>query len=519
MTMKKIYPVTKMFIAIIMICTMNVSAQKDVFTKVFYDNSGWIVAHGATKSYEGNFYICGRKDGIPVIMKMYANGIPDWIKHYGDTDGYFDAVEATGDSCILAAGRLEQQGVIVAKLNDSGDTLWTRLVAFEVAYFEKIAIHETSEHGAIVLAGTNQYPDPDQTTVIKFDPLGNVQWAKTFSAGIGNAGTCLRTIRQIYDGGFIASGIVERPYPAENIFFLMKLSPDGHKEWIKALSDPPPSSLDAFDVLIQNDGCLFLNSHQIVLIKTDFSGNFIWGKQTEFSIGNEFNYSDASPKLHPVANGGYIFRGSIGMMKIDAAGNELWTKELYLYPVDVIPSDDGGYMVVGNGPIWMPNRPSYNPEVGVIKTDSQGNSTGCESSSGSTMGNVVLQFENFDIAAFTAAIDVSNPGLTVTEFQIARHSGCVDIIGAVDEFAAKGIQISAFPNPTGGIFRVDARSDDMQLFERLDIYDSMGQRVMESTDPEIFHESINLTTQPDGIYFIRGIFGNRKASCRVIIQR
>jgi hypothetical protein len=347
-----------------------------------------------------------------------------------------------------------------------------------------------------------------------------VEWTRKFVSDIPGGDIYLRAIKPTADGGFIASGIASPANPGNNKFFITKLLPDGEVEWLKSLSDLPRSILQTFDVQVLEDGYLFLNSSNIALIKTDLSGNYLWGKQTTFPIEIEDFYSNAKPKLNPATDGGFIFRGIWGMMKIDDSGNEQWSQEFFMYPVDVLEANDGGYMAIGNGPmLGVKMSGTESPQIGIIKTDALGNSTECIYQSAYTMADVTLESDQLSLDISSMEMISLQQEMPYTDFELMVDPGCVTFLGAVDEPQNKAIDMTVYPNPSGGIFRLDLSADDALKFTHLEIYNLMGQMVFKSENPSILENGIDLSAQPDGIYYLNGIFGNRKTSVKIVIQQ
>lgn len=518
--MKKNYTYYFLLITIFVGISLNMAGQQETFTRVLYDNAGSISAFETVKSSDGNFIICGRKDDHPMILKIDPDGDVIWGKQYGDSYSRFETISATTDSCIIAAGIFPSHRILVLKSDETGDTLWTRILQSEVNDFDLVSVEYTQDNGVVILSSNYNYPESGITTMIMLDSSGAVQWANVISSASPDVDIHLRAIKPTNDSGFIASGIVNLPYPETDRFFVVKFQPDGSMSWSKSISDSILTYPEAFDIQALDDGYLFLGNEHIALIKSDLSGNFIWGRQTSFTMGNEAIFSNSKPKLNPTTDGGYIFRGFFGMMKTDAMGNEQWSQELFMYPVNVLETDDGGFMAIGNGPVLgVKMAETDNPQIGIIKTDALGNASGCIFPTGYEMSEVTYEFMDMTLNLTPAEVSSSGESLPVADFEITIDSGCVAFVGAVAEQQAQSMQISTYPNPSTGVFRIEVEADVANLFQSLEIYNVMGDIVYTTDDPAALENAIDLSLQPSGIYFIRGNFGNRKASGRVIIQR
>ena len=119
--------------------------------------------------------------------------------------------------------------------------------------------------------------------------------------------------------------------------------------------------------------CLIvLNDNTTVLQKTDFEGNYVYGHRYPGSLAYSWN-TPKTQELRRTSDKGYVYVVSGGVMKIDSLGNNSWFSDLYPYTMDVIESEDHGFLVIGNGPlIGVSMAPWTNSQVGIVKTDSTG---------------------------------------------------------------------------------------------------------------------------------------------------
>lgn len=497
--------------------TIFVHSQQQVFTKVFYDNNGSVTANAMIKTPDNHFLICGHKDFSPMVLKMDSAGNIIWSKNYSESFDWFYALAPTHDSCFLVGGG----GMFITKITLSGDTLWSKVIDFDGYYNDAVSVLETFDHGTII-SGYIFQTSPSyhyKIAVAKLDSLNNLEWTKAF-AGVDINSLYVATTKQSPDSGFVVYGTYQtlNPYWVSNEF-IMKLSPDGDILWTKSPLLTASSHIIAMDLTILNDGFLMLGSNYtgMTLIKTDFSGNFIWGKQT--SMHSEAQQIPPTPKINLTSDNGYVFAGSYGMMKIDSLGNFIWSQDLFLNTIDVVETDDGGYLALGNGPLLgVMMTGTDNPQIGIIKTDSLGNSSDCVYPGNFSCNDIFLEMETISIIATLDEGILSNCFPIITDPDISVDSGCVAFIGAVKEYQSESLEISAFPNPSTGLFQISLNRQETKHFQSLEIFNMLGEIVYETKNPSIFQSCINLQSQPNGIYFLRGIFGEATVSGRVIIS-
>jgi hypothetical protein len=412
--------------------------------------------------------------------------------------------------------------MFVAKMNFFGDTLWTKTVDFGRYDNALASVQETSDLGTIV-SGNILQSSPTyryDIAIAKFDDLGDLEWTKAFTKPDGRS-MYSSTTKQTPDGGFIVLGTYQalNPYFVENMF-AMKLAPDGEVLWVKSPTLTASSHNTAMDFMVIEDGLLILaaNYTGMMLIKTDFSGNFIWGKQTNMFSGMQ--QIPPSHKIHKTSDNGFVFASGMGMIKTDSLGNLTWAQDLFLNSVDAVEMNDGGYLTMGNGPLLgVSMTETHNPQVGIIKSDSLGNSSDCVYQANPNYTNISFEMESISfLVATEEGMFVSNYPI-ISDPVISVDSGCVAMTGAVKEYQSGGFEISAFPNPTNGLFQISLNSHETHTLQNLEIFNMMGERIFATKAPSVFQTGINLQHQANGIYLIRAVFGNASATGRVIISR
>lgn len=509
--MKKIY-----FSIFLNFSIISAFTQQQVFTKVFYHNLYDVTAGGIIKTPDHHFLIYGNYLWYPLIIKMDTVGNIVWSKVFTNVYAPFRAIAPTHDSCFIVV----TEGMFVSKITQDCDTIWTRLVDLGSGYCYQPSVQETSDFG-IILSGTMYDTDKTEISVaaIKMNDSGEIEWSKKITNS-GNS-TYVSRIKQTIGGGFILFGSMRTLNPYYFIEpYLLKLSSNGDFEWAKTLISTNFQYGEAIDFVDVDDGLALLTNINdfATIIKTDFNGSFVWGRKINTFLGIEF-YSNSYPKLNKTSGSDLIFACGWGdLIKLDITGNKEWSRYIDLYSLEVIESDDGGFMVVGNGPLMGVKSETYNPQIGIIKTDSIGNSSDCVWGGSSNAIDIVP-----DIQAFTLNVEqlngtISCPGTSVVDTAIYTDPGCVAFIGGVNENPSAPIILSIFPNPSNGIFQVGINKQDINGFTSLAIYNIMGEKVFETTDPLILASAIDLRAQPDGVYFVRCLVGENVLSEKIVIS-
>ena len=266
--------------------------------------------------------------------------------------------------------------------NPEPDLQWSQ--TFPYAKYAAIYSSQHTTDGGYILCG-DAYSRRGimDILMIKTDADGNKLWDKTFG---GEAVEQARSIQQAADGGYIVCGSTysHRPGGYSDIW-LIKTDADGNKLWDKTFSVYNIRSWGHSVQRTKDGGYILcgeaqidLRSHScICLIKTDASGNKLWGKTFGEGVDSRGRVAQQT------TDGGYIvcgtkttssdFLSDVWLIKTDADGNKLWDKTFGGERSDGISSvqqtEDDGYIIcgyqqpydIGMSAIWL------------IKTDADGN--------------------------------------------------------------------------------------------------------------------------------------------------
>ena len=510
--------------------TSIMNAQQTIFTKVYYDLSGAAQAYSLVKTFDQNYLIAGEKDSQPMVMKVDQTGNVLWIKKiWGIYDFRFTCIAATHDSCFILAGVTPvstgvENRIICVKITSDGDTLWTKEINLGVSFMvHSPSVQQTNDHG-FILTGYLSHPVTfkSQIYVIKLDLTGNIIWSEFLSSGTWS--DFAFTVKQTPDSGYILAGESENYPPLEQAACLIKLTSDGAFSWAKKQILPAQSYSSAWDVIITNTGIISYLSTSVnglVLMKTDFSGNVLWSKALDTYPGS-FWGDTSRPRIYPTSDGGYVFLSSMQgfdqLMKTDSTGNIRWGQTYFIIASDVVESYDSGYLVLGNGPIMGVNMaPTNNPQIGLIKTDSTGNTTDCVyqvtiTSSACTVSLTPVIFTSTTGGLMTESHpSVSGAALSIFE-------GCIAITGNI---AANNPEENAFrvsPNPSDGMIQLANQQPAGQPILKIDIFNTMGEKIYQSSNPVMDQSQVDLSAQPNGMYFIQALFRDKTCTQKILIS-
>jgi hypothetical protein len=504
--------------------TSMVHAQQPTFTKVFYDTQGDAQGYAIVKTYDQNYMIAGDRDGQAMVMKTDQSGNVLWMKKFGNIHGsQFNCIIGTHDSCSLAAGYMPTDGlgsmaVFCAKLTSTGDTLWTKTI-MAGGFSTAMTVEQTSDHGFILAGYLRQSGTPmTKIIVVKLDPAGNIQWSQFLSGG--NQNNRATAIREVPGGGYILTGDIENYPPYSSSAILIRLSETGVILWSKKADHPLTDYYTGMDVVVTPTG--FLNYLDIanngtVLMKTDLSGNFIWGrKYSTYTTGSSYQFP--TPRLYADSDGGYFFTttgwGGQPLIRVDTAGNILWSQSMTIIATDVAESPDNGYMMLGNGPIMgVKMGPTDNLQIGIIKTDSLGSSSDCVMPDWIASDTCTILLSTVSFTATSGAVATpSNP--MVFNSGMSIFEGCVEVTGSTAEITPGEDLFRVGPTPSDGRILV---TPGRQPILKLDVYNVAGEKIYGISNPVSHPTWFDLTRQPAGMYYVRARLQSETHAEKILI--
>ena len=518
-----------LFILSLLILTFPalLNAQQPTFAKVSYDSLGGSVqAYSIAKTFDNNYMIAGEKDGEGFVLKIDTTGNVLLNKKIAGGNGdSFNNIISTLDSCFVLVGNTyntinNTNDILCVKINSNGDTLWSK--AIDMGFQEiAVSVQQTFDNGFIIGGYINQNVAPyNISIVVKLDSVGNISWSQKLTCG--NHFTMIYSVKQTPDSGYIAIGYTENFPPYEGGTLLVKLSPTGNISWVKEHLGNSSAHSSGWDVFVTDNGIVcYMNSNNsgIIMMKIDLSGTVLWSKNYPLFAFSSVMINYMMPRFHQTLDGGFILANSNGpgtwgqMLKSDSSGNFLWAKNILLSPSDVAESSDGGYLVIGNGPmIGVKKDPGFNPQIGIIKTDALGNSSDCInqipfSSDTCNINLSQIPYTNTTGGTMRLLHPVISNGLMLS------FNGCVMWTGSIDENNTYNNPLIVYPNPTTGLLKVKA--ENLQQIEVLDLQSRKVQDINISNQNET---TIDLSELPKGIYFVKIISSRGVAVEKVVYE-
>jgi hypothetical protein len=497
-------------------------------------------------------------------------------KTYGGTNyDYATCIYQTTDGGYILSGSTWSYGpasenLYLVKTNSNGDTLWTK--AFGGNNIEgNASVQQTFDGGYIIVSGTRSFGAGNgDVYLIKTDLNGVIQWTKTYG-GINGDGAY--SVKQTIDGGFIIAGSTNSSGSGNSDVYLIKTNTMGAPIWQKIyggsnidVGTSVQQTIDQGFIINGRTNSFGAGNYDFYVIKTDLSGDTLWTKAYG-GMNDEFGYSiiqtdsgyiasgftksfgaglediylikmdtagnliwsktiggtdtDVAPSIQQTTDGGFIlsaYTQSFGvglhdacLIKINQVGDTLWTKTFGGTNMDngfsAVQTMDGGYVLAGNTKSFSTSEDAY-----LIKTDSSGNS-GCNKQHSTNMViGIPATIVTFPIDYVYSFSGSSGTTTTIVDCGAIIIDPCLSV--GINE----GLNIkinNIFPNPfsTETNIQIDRNLNDATLT----VYNSYGELI--KTIKNISGNTIKLNSGNliNGVYFIRLSQDNKILSTEKLI--
>jgi hypothetical protein len=506
------------------------------YTKVFYKYSHAVRAYSIVNTIDNYYLLAGEENNVPLVLKMDTLGNIVWSKTYGLQGAFFNHT-VTNDSCYTFVGNIfnaidSEYNIFCTKLNIEGDTLWSKEIDIGVNDWA-FGLQQTNDNGFILsgltspddynLFGSN-FNKHAKPVIARLDSLGNLMWAKTITAS--NFSGALYSIKQMPDSGFVAIGYLKDSvspiYPFYSTKpFMLQIDPIGNIGWLNEIEVDDAYGYYPSDVLVSQTGlfCVYTSFDDgVILFKTDFSGNFLWGKQLDAHAGG-LGFHNPFPKIHQCSDHDLILTTGSSFYKTDTTAVMARENEYFVGSIlDCLEAPNMGFILLGDGPVLV-TEIGEDPEIAILKTDSLGLTVDCcfgdyqYAPSSFTLNMIPTTFTDTELGEckmyHPQFVDVS----------LNYRDGCVDTFGDVKENPLEENAFTIFPNPSDGLFHI-AFNDNLGTGSiKIEVYNTIGQKVYARGFPNCDGLSVNLNQQEDGIYFVRVKHNGELYSQRIIVNK
>jgi hypothetical protein len=348
------------------------------------------------------------------LIKMDASGNVQWKQTFTKSDDpnsqfysvspidYPYTLVQTFDGGYAIAGQTGNHAFWLFKVNSQGTLLWSKTYGtaseaeFE-SYSDSLYSMIQTKDGGFALAGSTEAFTANQEGgrdfwLVKVDSEGTEQWNQGYNSGTYTDPSGdeyprydeAKSVIQTSDGGYVLSGQTTTYVSLSSTYetWMVKTDSLGKQQWTKTYSGPNDAGTE-YRVIQTSDGGFALATSEvrdfdftvIQLIRTDSSGEVQWrntyGDNKDPDVTWYVNkYINAPCAVVQLNDGGFAVAGTmtegiengpishnLGLLRVDSAGNMLWTKmynarenlgtlsEEWAY--SMTRTSDGGYAIVG----------------------------------------------------------------------------------------------------------------------------------------------------------------------------
>lgn len=400
-------------------------------------------------------------------------------------------------------------GNYIAKYDPSGNLLWLnnlnkaiiRGISFDAQnnYYITGGFNDTISFGNIILYNSTY----DQFLFIaKFNSYGNCLWAKQSTNGHLYQHTCLNvdSSGNSYIGGdFIGTLTIDNFSITSAMFnaFVVMYNSSGIAQWVYNINGSQQEWVSS--------------------LSADNRGNV-------YAVGFYDNPLTVGNSTLPI-NGQWW--NDTFIIKFNSSGTPLWAKQIGGNEKDfaegVRADNDGNLFISGSfstaanfGSITLSNTGHLEPFI--AKYDSLGNCQWAIQTGGNGVGEgIALDDVNniFVTGSFGALMNFggnSLSGIPNSMFLTKIHDNTLSEINESENSPS----LTVYPNPTVGVFQISYFSTEKNKLQ-LNAINSVGETVYRESFQGNYNNTLDLSKQAKGVYFIEIISANKKRKIRRIV--
>ena len=493
--------------------SLSVAAQTNIYTRVLYDMEYGLHVYTTTPAPDDGLYVTGlRYDNSGYMLKVDSAGFVVWSKKLilDNATVNLTDVKTCSDSTIITTGIVyanNQSYLAIVKWDIAGDAIWTKTVSWPQAiYSARLCVTATDD--ILIVGYTEIYTSGSiaEAFALRFTKDGILQWSKKYTNSTFNIYGY--SIAELPNGNITIAGKRQTKTNYTDKWLSFELEPSGEVISAFTMDSPDGYGYKAVDLIAVDDGIVYYSyTDQGGLLKLDYSGNLLWAR--DYSIYSYSFYLNTQGNLIRTSDNGFVVTSSDMILKTDAEGIPEFKQAVFMDVVDVAQNDDNGFVVAGNGPmIGVKTAPEYIPQVGLYRTDTEGNSGECIYPNITQFESYTPTFTSFDINSQTAG-EFTNLDITIEDFELLNDSSCVAQGGGILKRPAKTRSLYISPNPVKSMLTVQFPDEDHAIVDQIDIIDSFGRVVWSVTNYSELKNGINVSSFTDGIYFLR-IISNKE---------
>lgn len=300
-------------------------------------DSGYIISGGSSTT--------ANLAGFMFLAKINELGDTVWTRQYDGPEYEYGYIKNLYDSSYVVYGQLysfnpcDQEDMFLMKLNANGDTLWTK--HYGTCYPDNPKkLVKAPNNGYYLLGTLDDGSNPLGSILLRLNAQGDTVWTRLIDisgVGLNLSYSCT----SISDGGLILVGSVFDASSAPYSSFLIKIDSSGNLQWDKYINAPYFNQI--YQIIPTSNGYVIIGGCNLggalgsgtMLLKTDINGNPLWGRMYENIIIGQKNaallLSDGTIFFSGAKRRGPVILGQnnndLVSFKTDSIGNLIWAKK------------------------------------------------------------------------------------------------------------------------------------------------------------------------------------------------
>jgi len=480
---------------------LTVNAQSNIYSRIIYHPTDNIACYAIEYGYNNDFMIAGLKEFIKI------DSLGEIIFSYHFTNNYcLKTVNQTPDSSFVFFGESYndttlKRDLLMLKTDTSGNVIFVK--EFDFGQNLQITSADLLADSGFVVCGYVKFTTLPHSKIFvcKLNRNGDMLWKKILNAG--SYDNFAVEIKQTSDSICIITGTIRDT--TYNDAFLLKMDITGNVVSSNKFDLTSSShNTNGWGIIYVNNYLYcFMESFGNMLAKVDDSLNVEWCYRYDFNVNYNyfFMFENHPVKMH-LSSDSTIYIGA--MAEFDTIGNSYNYWDAFLESrADMLETSDKGFILAGNGPMLVTKNPNtiYWPHIGIIKSDSLGNTENCAylyNVTNKTPQSIILT-PIVVSEEIPSVITNNSPVYTIIPIILVDDFGCVDVAGGIKE---KNVAtVSIFPNPTSGNITIEI-PEGSQAISEVKVIDILGNNRLSKRDINNVSLDINLGNLPSGVYII-----------------
>lgn len=432
------------------------------------------------------------------------------------------SVKETSDGYIIT-GSYEPDDedysyLLVKKTDLYGKTVWLKTFGTDKNADNGSDVIVANDGNYVVLGNTESYgAGRFDFYLLKLDPNGNLIWSKTYG---GQYDESASGVLQTSNGEFIMCGNTKLSASGSRDAYVVRADAQGNQLWAKSYGGVGGENASSI-IETSDGGFIFAGSttsngtddFQIWIVKIDANGNEVWSK---IHGGAEW---DEAASISATSDGGYILSGytlSKGagakdayLIKVNASGDIIWDKVFGDVHADEFAdakeTPDGGFIAVGYSITFFSQQNQFR-DLFIVKTNSSGDLVwskliGSDKNEGASSVRITND-GGFVISGSTDSYSKSN------NIYLLKFNGAGEITSVFEDGEEKLLQSfilnQNYPNPFNGQTTIMFTINSPQEIS-LVLYDLLGREIKVLKqgwyNPGEYLATIDSEYLSSGIYF------------------